>query len=213
MLSVRLCRFPCAHNNPPSDPSSILLQYNIFSPRVFQIFFFSYVYTLRSLAFDPLRRTQPTDRRDCTRWSPINRPVTPARKTRPPFFFFFFIRLANLSALFQSHHGRTLYDISVFGFAQVIMGDRPAAERACKEPNPIIDGRKANVNLAILGAKPRGNLQPGKIIAAERQPQRLPRSRSTAPLTIRHDLGSTRLLIKKQKSNVRFLSLTLGAAR
>ncbi|KAF3425094.1 hypothetical protein E2986_12813 [Frieseomelitta varia] len=42
---------------------------------------------------------------------------------------------------------------------QVIMGDRPAAERACKDPNPIIDGRKANVNLAILGAKPRGNLQ------------------------------------------------------
>lgn len=45
---------------------------------------------------------------------------------------------------------------------QVIMGDRPAAERACKDPNPIIDGRKANVNLAILGAKPRGNIQPGK---------------------------------------------------
>ncbi|KAK6619423.1 hypothetical protein RUM43_012180 [Polyplax serrata] len=41
------------------------------------------------------------------------------------------------------------------------MGDRPAAERACKDPNPIIDGRKANVNLAILGAKPRGNVQPG----------------------------------------------------
>lgn len=55
-----------------------------------------------------------------------------------------------------------VYD--VFGFTQVIMGDRPAAERACKEPNPIIDGRKANVNLAILGAKPRGNLQPGKIM-------------------------------------------------
>jgi hypothetical protein len=45
---------------------------------------------------------------------------------------------------------------------QVIMGDRPAAERACKDPNPIIDGRKANVNLAILGAKPRGNIQQGK---------------------------------------------------
>ena len=44
------------------------------------------------------------------------------------------------------------------------MGDRPAAERACKDPNPIIDGRKANVNLAILGAKPRGNVQPGNII-------------------------------------------------
>lgn len=37
------------------------------------------------------------------------------------------------------------------------MADRASAERACKEPNPIIDGRKANVNLAILGAKPRGN--------------------------------------------------------
>jgi len=47
-------------------------------------------------------------------------------------------------------------------YAQVIMGDRPAAERACKDPNPIIDGRKANVNLAILGAKPRGNLQTSK---------------------------------------------------
>ncbi|KAG8240306.1 hypothetical protein J437_LFUL014356 [Ladona fulva] len=47
------------------------------------------------------------------------------------------------------------------GYGFVIMGDRSAAERACKEPNPIIDGRKANVNLAILGAKPRGNLTPG----------------------------------------------------
>lgn len=42
------------------------------------------------------------------------------------------------------------------------MGDRASAERACKDPNPIIDGRKANVNLAILGAKPRGNLTSGK---------------------------------------------------
>lgn len=41
---------------------------------------------------------------------------------------------------------------------QVIMADKEAADRALKEPNPIIDGRKANVNLAILGAKPRGNL-------------------------------------------------------
>lgn len=46
--------------------------------------------------------------------------------------------------------------------SQVIMGDRASAERACKDPNPIIDGRKANVNLAILGAKPRGNLTQGK---------------------------------------------------
>ncbi|KAL4218399.1 RNA binding motif protein 24 [Mactra antiquata] len=36
------------------------------------------------------------------------------------------------------------------------MANREAAERACKDPNPIIDGRKANVNLAYLGAKPRG---------------------------------------------------------
>ncbi|KAH1023500.1 hypothetical protein HUJ04_012696 [Dendroctonus ponderosae] len=43
----------------------------------------------------------------------------------------------------------------------VIMADRASAERACKEPNPIIDGRKANVNLAILGAKPRGNVPTG----------------------------------------------------
>ncbi|XP_065165378.1 RNA-binding protein 24-like isoform X2 [Atheta coriaria] len=44
------------------------------------------------------------------------------------------------------------------GYGFVIMGDRASAERACREPNPIIDGRKANVNLAILGAKPRGNV-------------------------------------------------------
>jgi len=38
---------------------------------------------------------------------------------------------------------------------QVTMADEAAAQRACKDPNPIIDGRKANVNLAYLGAKPR----------------------------------------------------------
>ncbi|XP_034028708.1 RNA-binding protein 38 [Thalassophryne amazonica] len=41
------------------------------------------------------------------------------------------------------------------GYGFVTMMDRGAAERACKDPNPIIDGRKANVNLAYLGAKPR----------------------------------------------------------
>ncbi|XP_026688104.1 RNA-binding protein 24-like [Diaphorina citri] len=51
------------------------------------------------------------------------------------------------------------------------MGDRPAAERACKDPNPIIDGRKANVNLAILGAKPRGTLPPGLSILAIDHPK------------------------------------------
>ncbi|XP_041101693.1 RNA-binding protein 24-like isoform X1 [Polyodon spathula] len=46
------------------------------------------------------------------------------------------------------------------GYGFVTMADRTAAERACKDPNPIIDGRKANVNLAYLGAKPRV-MQPG----------------------------------------------------
>ena len=42
------------------------------------------------------------------------------------------------------------------------MVDRDSAERAVKDANPIIDGRKANVNLAYLGAKPRnGFLQNG----------------------------------------------------
>lgn len=47
-------------------------------------------------------------------------------------------------------------------FLKVTMANREAAERACKDPNPIIDGRKANVNLAYLGAKPRG-IQTGTI--------------------------------------------------
>lgn len=43
------------------------------------------------------------------------------------------------------------------GYGFVTMVDRGAAERACKDANPIIDGRKANVNLAYLGAKPRAS--------------------------------------------------------
>ncbi|XP_028326519.1 RNA-binding protein 24b isoform X2 [Gouania willdenowi] len=46
------------------------------------------------------------------------------------------------------------------GYGFVTMADRSSADRACKDPNPIIDGRKANVNLAYLGAKPRV-IQPG----------------------------------------------------
>jgi len=45
------------------------------------------------------------------------------------------------------------------GYGFVTMADRESAERAVKEANPIIDGRKANVNLAYLGAKPRTNIQ------------------------------------------------------
>uniref|UniRef100_A0A8C4X0K2 RNA binding motif protein 38 n=1 Tax=Eptatretus burgeri TaxID=7764 RepID=A0A8C4X0K2_EPTBU len=47
------------------------------------------------------------------------------------------------------------------GYGFVTMADKVAAERACKDPNPIIDGRKANVNLAYIGAKPR-IIQPGE---------------------------------------------------
>lgn len=46
------------------------------------------------------------------------------------------------------------------------MADKAAAERAILEPNPIIDGRKANVNLAILGAKPRGNVAMNNAVAS-----------------------------------------------
>jgi hypothetical protein len=35
------------------------------------------------------------------------------------------------------------------------MARREGAEEAVKEPNPMIDGRRANVNLAYLGAKNR----------------------------------------------------------
>ena len=72
------------------------------------------------------------------------------------------------------------------------MHDIKGAERACKDPNPIIDGRKANVNLAYLGAKPRGNVQlASKIILdfsfvtlAISRPT-IPRSRSGAHQRIR----------------------------
>lgn len=41
------------------------------------------------------------------------------------------------------------------GYGFVTMTNKEDASRACKDPNPIIDGRKANVNLAYIGAKPR----------------------------------------------------------
>lgn len=37
------------------------------------------------------------------------------------------------------------------------MTTQESAKEATNDPNPIIDGRKANVNLAFLGAKPRNN--------------------------------------------------------
>ncbi|KAL4823559.1 hypothetical protein H8958_004287 [Nasalis larvatus] len=52
------------------------------------------------------------------------------------------------------------------GYGFVTTAHRAAAERACKDPNPIIDGRKANVNLAYLGAKPQ-SLQTGLAIGVQ----------------------------------------------
>ncbi|CAB4064673.1 RNA-binding protein 24-B,RNA-binding protein 24,RNA-binding protein 38,RNA-binding protein 24-A [Lepeophtheirus salmonis] len=55
------------------------------------------------------------------------------------------------------------------GYGFVIMQNKDDAERACKEPNPIIDGRKANVNLAFLGAKPRISTINGLTLGSLRQ--------------------------------------------
>lgn len=41
------------------------------------------------------------------------------------------------------------------GYGFVTMKYKNDAAKACLNPNPIIDGRKANVNLAYIGAKPR----------------------------------------------------------
>ena len=49
--------------------------------------------------------------------------------------------------------------------SQVTMADKEAAERACATPNPVIEGRRANVNLAYLGAKPKINGYPSGMIS------------------------------------------------
>ncbi|XP_063719999.1 RNA-binding protein 38-like [Symsagittifera roscoffensis] len=43
------------------------------------------------------------------------------------------------------------------GFGFVTLKTKKQADDACKDPNPQIDGRKANVNLAFLGQKPRNH--------------------------------------------------------
>ena len=45
------------------------------------------------------------------------------------------------------------------------MATREGAECACANPNPIVDGRKANVNLAYLGAKPKNHSQPSELMS------------------------------------------------
>ena len=46
------------------------------------------------------------------------------------------------------------------------MSSKEAAQEAIKDPNPVIDGRKANVNLAYLGAKPRSANMSNAVAAA-----------------------------------------------
>jgi RNA recognition motif-containing protein len=53
---------------------------------------------------------------------------------------------------------------------QVTMADKEAAERACATPNPVIEGRRANVNLAYLGAKPKMNCPPDSPLAGLHSP-------------------------------------------
>ena len=46
---------------------------------------------------------------------------------------------------------------------KVTMETKDAAEAAVLDPNPIIDGRRSNVNLAYLGVKPKVQMQtPGR---------------------------------------------------
>lgn len=44
------------------------------------------------------------------------------------------------------------------------MARKEDAEEAVKDPNPIIDGRRANVNLAYMGAKNRAATLPRMMI-------------------------------------------------
>ena len=46
------------------------------------------------------------------------------------------------------------------------MSTKETAQEAIKDPNPVIDGRKANVNLAYLGAKPRSAILSNAAVAA-----------------------------------------------
>merc|ERR1712013_282231 len=79
------------------------------------------------------------------------------------------------------------------GYGFVIMSNKEAAERACKEPNPIIDGRKANVNLAILGAKPRGNLTGNQLSIYFASKRRCSRDKMCPDLWM-HSKGRVRLM-------------------
>ncbi|CAF0769418.1 unnamed protein product [Adineta ricciae] len=56
------------------------------------------------------------------------------------------------------------------GYGFVTMSRREEAEAAVKDPNPTIDGRRANVNLAYLGAKNRAATLPFSYSLLARMP-------------------------------------------
>ncbi|XP_039568039.1 RNA-binding protein 24 isoform X2 [Passer montanus] len=96
------------------------------------------------------------------------------------------------------------------GYGFVTMADRAAAERACKDPNPIIDGRKANVNLAYLGAKPR-IMQPGFAFGVQQlHPALIQRPFGNKQAGTKQDISD---LIIKQDTRSLCLSTGFCAAR
>jgi hypothetical protein len=92
------------------------------------------------------------------------------------------------------------------GYGFVTMMDEAAAQRACKDPNPIIDGRKANVNLAYLGAKPR--LPVGELIAAASFPYGLKTSGLTAVYPMGDFFGLPQLIYPSSAHAAAFLQPT-----
>ncbi|CAN0889389.1 RNA-binding protein 24 [Linum grandiflorum] len=52
------------------------------------------------------------------------------------------------------------------GYGFVTFKDPESAMRACQNPSPVIDGRRANCNLASLGGRFRGVVEPGLVAAA-----------------------------------------------
>lgn len=58
----------------------------------------------------------------------------------------------------HQHRSTNPYNVDIgfcLHFAQVTMATKEGAERACVNKRPIIDGRRANVDLAYIGAKPK----------------------------------------------------------
>ncbi|XP_028406095.1 RNA-binding protein 38-like [Dendronephthya gigantea] len=60
---------------------------------------------------------------------------------------------------------RSKNDNASKGYGFVTMRDEHGAQRACENKKPLIDGRRANVQLAYLGAKKKTKEGPGKLFS------------------------------------------------